>query len=67
MDFREFFPAPSRKPLLNEAGYAHVWLWPDGWDKVWTIANNELGAVLEGKQTVNGMLSRIQSEAQSAR
>jgi hypothetical protein len=26
-----------------------------------------LSAVMEGKQTVNGMLSRLQSEAQSAR
>jgi len=66
-DVKVNFPAPSRKPLLSEAGYARVWLWPAGWDKVWTVANNELGAVLEGKQTVNGMLSRIQSEAQSAR
>lgn len=66
-DVKVNFPAPSRKPLLSEAGYAHVWLWPAGWDKVWTVANNELGAVLEGKQTVNGMLSRIQSEARSVR
>jgi multiple sugar transport system substrate-binding protein len=65
-DVKVNFPAPSRKPLLGEAGYAHVWLWPAGWDKVWTVANNELSAVLEGKQTVNGMLSKIQSEAQSA-
>jgi multiple sugar transport system substrate-binding protein len=66
-DVRVNFPAPSRKPLLSEAGYAHVWLWPSGWDKVWTVANNELSAVMEGKQTVNGMLSKIQSEAQSAK
>jgi multiple sugar transport system substrate-binding protein len=66
-DVKINFPAPSRKPLLSEAAYAHVWLWPAGWDKVWTVANNELSAVLEGKQTVNGMLSKIQSEAQSAR
>jgi multiple sugar transport system substrate-binding protein len=66
-DVRVNFPAPSRQPLLSEAAYARVWLWPAGWDKVWTVANNELGAVLEGKQTVNGMLSRIQSEARSVR
>jgi multiple sugar transport system substrate-binding protein len=66
-DVKVNFPAPSRKPLLSEAGYSHVWLWPAGWDKVWTVANNELGAVLEGKQNVNGMLSRIQSEARSVR
>jgi multiple sugar transport system substrate-binding protein len=64
-DVKISFPAPSRRPLLNEAGYAHVWLWPDGWDKVWTVANNELSAVLEGKQSVNDMLSKIQSSAQS--
>jgi multiple sugar transport system substrate-binding protein len=66
-DVKVNFPAPSRQPLLSEAAYARVWLWPAGWDKVWTVANNELGAVLEGKQTVNGMLSRIQSEARSVR
>jgi multiple sugar transport system substrate-binding protein len=66
-DVKVNFPAPSRKPLLQEAGYAHVWLWPNGWDKVWTVANNELSAVMEGKRSVNDMLSRIQSEAQSAR
>jgi multiple sugar transport system substrate-binding protein len=66
-DVKVNFPAPSRKPLLAEAGYAHVWLWPAGWDKVWTVANNELSAVMEGKKSVDDMLSRIQSEAQSAR
>lgn len=66
-DVKVNFPAPSRKPLLQEAGYAHVWLWPAGWDKVWTVANNELSAVMEGKRSVDDMLSRIQSEAQSAR
>jgi multiple sugar transport system substrate-binding protein len=64
-DVRVNFPAPSRRPLLQQAPYARVWLWPAGWDKVWTVANNELSAVLEGKQTVNGMLSRIQNEARS--
>jgi hypothetical protein len=31
------------------------------------VANNELSAVMEGKRSVDDMLSRIQSEAQSAR
>jgi multiple sugar transport system substrate-binding protein len=66
-DVRVNFPAPSRRPLLAQAPYARVWIWPAGWDKVWTVGNNELSAVLEGKQTVNEMLSRIQSEARSAR
>jgi multiple sugar transport system substrate-binding protein len=66
-DVRVNFPAPSRRPLLSQAAYAHVWVWPAGWDKVWTVANNELSAVLEGKQSVNAMLSKIQSEARSAR
>ncbi len=66
-DVKVNFPAPSRKPLLSEAGYAHVWIWPNGWDKVWTVGNNELGAVFEGKQSIPDMLSKIQSEAQSAR
>ena len=66
-DVKVAFPAPSRAPLLSQAPYARVWLWPDGWDKVWSVANNELSAVMEGKQTVNGMLSRVQSEARSVK
>jgi len=66
-DVKVAFPAPSRAPLLAQAPYARVWLWPDGWDKVWSVANNELSAVMEGKQTVNGMLSKIQSEARSVK
>jgi multiple sugar transport system substrate-binding protein len=66
-DVKVAFPAPSRAPLLAQAKYARVWLWPDGWDKVWSVANNELSAVMEGKQTVNGMLSRIQTEARSVK
>jgi multiple sugar transport system substrate-binding protein len=66
-DVKVNFPAPSRAPLLQQAAFARVWIWPAGWDKVWTVANNELGAVLEGKQTVNGMLSRIQTEARSVK
>jgi multiple sugar transport system substrate-binding protein len=66
-DVKVNFPAPSRAPLLSEARYAHVWNWPAGWDKVWTVGNNELSAVLEGKESVDAMLSRLQSEAQSAK
>jgi multiple sugar transport system substrate-binding protein len=64
-DVKVNFPPPSRKPLLQEAGYAHVWVWPPNWDKVWTVGNNELSAVFEGNESVSGMLSRLQSEAQS--
>ena len=31
-----------------------------------TVANNELTAVLEGKQTVNGMLVKVQEAANEA-
>jgi len=59
-------PGPTRAPLINSAPYAYAWVWPAGFDKVWTVANNELSAVFEGKQTIPQMLSKIQSEAQDA-
>ena len=31
-----------------------------------TVANNELTAVIEGKQTVNGMLAKVQEAANEA-
>ncbi len=65
-DVRVNFPPPSRKPLLQESAYSHPWVWPANFDKVWTVANNELSAVMEGKQTVPGMLAKIQTEAQNA-
>jgi multiple sugar transport system substrate-binding protein len=64
-DVRVRFPGPSRTPLLRQAAYARPWVWPAGWNKVWEVGNNELTAVFEGKQTVNGMLSRMQSEARA--
>lgn len=62
-DVKVSFPAPSRAPLLASAATARPWVWPPGFDRVWTIANNELGAVVEGKQTIPGMLSKINDEA----
>lgn len=62
-DVKVKFPGPSRAPLLASASYARVWSWPVGFDRVWTIGNNELTAVVEGKQSVNGMLSKMQAEA----
>jgi multiple sugar transport system substrate-binding protein len=66
-DVKVRYPGPSRAPLLAEARYSRPWVWPAGWNKVWEVGNNELTAVFEGRQTVNGMLSRMQSEAQAAR
>ena len=62
-DVKVKFPGPSRAPLLNSAKVARPWVWPAGWNKVWEVGNNELTAVFEGKQTVDGMLQRMQDEA----
>ena len=59
-------PGPSRAPLLAAAASARAWAWPPGFDKVWTVANNELGAVFEGKQTIPEMLKKINDEAEDA-
>ena len=42
------------------------WQFAPGFSKVMTVANNELTAVIEGKQTVNGMLVKVQEAANEA-
>lgn len=56
-------PVAGRAPFLAAAPYARAWQFAPGFSKVITVAGNELTAVFEGKQTVDGMLQKIQAEA----
>jgi multiple sugar transport system substrate-binding protein len=59
-------PIAGRQAFIQAAGHAQPWQFAPGFAKVITVANNELSAVFEGKQTINAMLEKVQSEAQSA-
>ena len=57
-------PAAGRAAFLAAATSARPWQFAPGFASVITVANNELSAVFEGKQTVPAMLEKIQSEAE---
>ncbi len=59
-------PAPGRQPLIAAAPAARPWQFAPTFTKVIDIANNELTAVIEGKQTVQGMLTKIDKAANDA-
>ena len=59
-------PVAGRAALLAAAPHARPWQFAPGFAKVMTVAGNEFTAVFEGKQTVNAMLAKIQTEAQAA-
>ncbi len=59
-------PVAGRSAFLKAAGAAHPWQFAPGFDKVLTVAGNELGAVFEGKESVSDMLKKIQDEANNA-
>ena len=50
----------------QDAAVGRAWQFAPGFSKVMTVANNELTAVVEGKQTVNGMLAKVQEAANDA-
>jgi multiple sugar transport system substrate-binding protein len=56
----------GRTAFLRDAVVGRPWQFAPGFSKVITVANNELTAVIEGKQTVNGMLAKVQQEANAA-
>ena len=67
------FALPARsdvKPVAGRGAFVRYPRFTHGWGNqvdfrhVWTeVANNELTAVLQGKQTVNGMLAKIAAAA----
>ncbi len=57
---------PGRTSFIADAAVGRAWQFAPGFSQVMTVANNELTAVLEGKQTVNGMLAKVQEAANAA-
>jgi multiple sugar transport system substrate-binding protein len=55
---------PGRQAFLQAAPHARPWQFAPGFSKVMTVAGNELTAAIEGKQSIDAMLNKIQSEAQ---
>jgi multiple sugar transport system substrate-binding protein len=56
----------GRTAYVQDAAVGRAWQFAPGFSRVVTVANNELTAVIEGKQTVNGMLAKIQDAANDA-
>ena len=55
---------PGRGAFVRYPRFTHGWGNQVDFRRVWTeVANNELTAVIQGKQSVNAMLSKIASEA----
>ncbi len=59
-------PVAGRASFLAQAPVSRPWQFAPGFARVMTVANNEFTAVFEGKQTVPGMLAKVQAEATAA-
>ena len=57
-------PVPGRAAFIAQAPAAHPWQFAPGFAKVMTVAGNELTAAIEGKQSIDTMLNKVQAEAQ---
>ena len=58
-------PVAGRTAFLNDAAAAHPWQFAPRFSQVIDTANNELSAVIEGKQTVAAMLKKVSDAANS--
>jgi multiple sugar transport system substrate-binding protein len=59
-------PVAGRGPFLADAAAAHPWQFAPTFSKVIDTANNELTSVIEGKQSVDAMLKKIEDTANDA-
>ena len=59
-------PVAGRGAFIVAAPAARPWQFAPAFSKVIDVANNELTAVLEGKQTIPGMLQKIEQTANDA-
>ena len=59
-------PVAGRAAFIAAAPSARPWQFAPAFTKVMDVANNELTAVLEGKQTIAGMLKKIETAANDA-
>jgi len=56
----------GRANFLKAAPYARPYQFAPKFSKVLTVANNELSAVIEGKESTNDMLKKIDKAANEA-
>jgi multiple sugar transport system substrate-binding protein len=56
-------PVAGRQPFLADAANAHPWQFAPKFSQVIDTANNELSAVIEGKESTAEMLKKIESTA----
>ncbi len=59
-------PVAGRKAFLADAAAAHPWQFAPKFSKVIDTANNELSAVIEGKESVDDMLKKVESASNDA-
>jgi multiple sugar transport system substrate-binding protein len=59
-------PVAGRKSFLADAPAAHPWQFAPKFSKVIDVANNELSAVIEGKESVAEMLTKVESASNDA-
>jgi len=59
-------PVAGRQPFLADAAYAHPWEFAPQFSKVMDTANNELTAVIEGKESTSEMLKKVEDAANDA-
>ena len=59
-------PVAGRGPFLADAAAARPWQFAPKFSKVIDVANNELSAVIEGKQSVDQMLQKIEKASNDA-
>jgi multiple sugar transport system substrate-binding protein len=63
---KDVAPIAGRKPFLADAPAAHPWQFAPTFSKVIDTANNELTSVIEGKESVDAMLKKIEDTANEA-
>jgi multiple sugar transport system substrate-binding protein len=59
-------PRAGSAVFSKAASYSHVWQGGPKFNDVITVANNELSAVAEGKESVSSMLSKVRTAARDA-
>ena len=59
-------PVAGRTAFVKFPQFTHGWGNQVQFHKIWDAANNELTAVIQGKESVNDMLAKIQSVARSS-
>jgi hypothetical protein len=60
---RDVHPVAGRTAFIRYPSFTHGWGDQVGFRDVWNTANNELTAVLQGKESVNTMLQNISAAA----